>query len=71
MDRFYKTSIKFKATDIIRITADCPLVDSQSIDKLIDIYLRKKPDYLNNALPPNHSDGFDVEIFNFKTYSLK
>ena len=70
LDRFYKTSIKFKATDIIRITADCPLVDPQSIDKLIDIYLRKKPDYLNNALPPNHSDGFDVEIFNFKTLKL-
>ena len=70
LDRFYKTAIKFKATDIIRITADCPLVDPQSIDKLIDIYLKKKPDYLNNALPPSHADGFDVEIFNFKTLEL-
>ena len=70
LDRFYKTAVKFKATDIIRITADCPLVDPQSIDKLIDIYLKKKLDYLNNALSPSHADGFDVEIFNFKTLEL-
>ena len=67
LERFYNTAKKFKATDIIRITGDCPLIDPKIIDNLINLYLKKKIDYLNNAKPPYYSDGFDVEIFNFKT----
>ena len=65
LDRFYKTAIKYKATDIVRVTADCPLIDPKIIDNLIKLYLKKKVDYLNNAKAPNYSDGFDVEIFSF------
>ena len=36
LDRFYKTALYFKAKNIIRITADCPLVDYRLIKKLIN-----------------------------------
>ena len=34
---------------------------------MIDIFHRKKIDYFTNNYPPTFPDGFDVEIFNFKT----
>ena len=70
LDRYFKAAKKFKATDIVRITGDCPLIDPKIIDKMISIYLKKRPDYLNNALPPNFSDGFDVEIFPYTTLKI-
>ena len=33
VDRFYKTANKYKAKIIVRITADCPLVDAKIIDE--------------------------------------
>ncbi len=42
LERFYNTAKKFKATDIIRITGDCPLIDPKIIDNLINLYLKKK-----------------------------
>lgn len=35
LDRFYKTAIKYKPNIIVRITADCPIIDAKIIDKLI------------------------------------
>ena len=70
LDRYFKAAKKFRATDIIRITADCPLIDSKIIDKMVSIYLRDRPDYLNNAFPPKFSDGFEVEIFFFNALRL-
>ena len=37
------------------------------ISKMINIFHKKKIDYLTNNYPPTFPDGFDVEIFNFKT----
>ncbi len=67
LDRFYKTALKFKADNIVRITSDCPLVDPLLIDDFIKKFLEKKPDYLSNAIEPSYPDGLDIEIFNFKT----
>ena len=38
LDRFYKTAVKFKASDVIRITGDCPFIDPKIIDNLINLY---------------------------------
>ena len=42
LDRFYKTALKYKAKNIVRITGDCPLIDAQIVDKLIKFHLKKK-----------------------------
>jgi len=67
LDRYYKAAKMYNASDIIRITADCPLIDPGFIDRMISKYLKKRSDYLTNGFPPNYSDGFDVEIFSFNT----
>tara|TARA_A100001015_G_C15040944_1_gene739636 strand:- start:528 stop:2585 length:2058 start_codon:yes stop_codon:yes gene_type:complete len=77
LKRYYDVSKKNNAKIVIRITADCPLVDPNLIDKFLDIFKNKKPDYLANTFNldnlkkkynflKSYPDGFDVEIFTFK-----
>ena len=58
---------KFKVDNIVRITCDCPLVDTLLINKMLKKFNREKLDYLSNVFPTTFPDGFDIEIFNFKT----
>ena len=36
LDRYYQCAKKFNLKHIIRITADCPLIDPEIVDKVID-----------------------------------
>jgi glutamate-1-semialdehyde 2,1-aminomutase len=68
LKRYFDCAKKNSADIIIRITADCPLVDSQIIDNMIKIFKKNKNlDLLTNYSPPSYPDGLDVSIFNFKT----
>ena len=69
LDRFYQAARLFKAKDIIRITADCPLIDPQIIDDTIDCYFERGADYCSNALEETFPDGLDVSIFSFNALS--
>ena len=55
---------------IIRITADCPLVDPIVVDKCIKLHFMKKCDYTSNVLELTFPDGLDVEVFNLKSLIL-
>lgn len=70
LDRYYQTAKKFKANDIvIRLTGDCPLIDSGVVDLVVDFFKknRKKFDYVSNVRPPTFPDGIDTEVFSFET----
>jgi spore coat polysaccharide biosynthesis protein SpsF len=66
LSRYYHAFNKFKnklekLNAIVRITGDCPLIDSYLIDEVIKEYQAKGMDYV--ALSPDFSEGLDVEIF--------
>ena len=65
LDRFYKAAKKYKGVNIVRITADCPLLDYQIVDDVISNFFLKKVDYASNIHPPTFPDGLDVEVFKF------
>mgnify|MGYP002011505825 FL=1 len=68
LDRYYQASKYYSAKTIIRCTADCPLIDSEIIDKTIKLYLDTNVDYASNTCPPDlkrYPDGADVEVFSF------
>ncbi|MFX1282102.1 MAG: cytidylyltransferase domain-containing protein [Promethearchaeota archaeon] len=69
LDRFYQCAKLYTPEAIIRLTSDCPLIDSQWIDKLIQFYLDHKNeyDYFSNCLEPTLPDGLDVELIPFRT----
>jgi glutamate-1-semialdehyde 2,1-aminomutase len=65
LHRFYCAAKKYKISNIVRITSDCPLIDFKIVDQLINIFLYKNFDYASNINPPTFPDGLDVEVFKF------
>ena len=49
---------------IVRITADCPIIDPKLIDQCIKLHFNKKSDYTSNTLKLSFPDGLDVEVIN-------
>jgi spore coat polysaccharide biosynthesis protein SpsF len=68
LDRYFQAAKKFNLDHIVRITADCPLIDPAIVDKILKYYIDTnfKYDYLCNTLKPTFPDGMDVEIFSFE-----
>ena len=50
---------------IVRITADCPLIDPKLIDHCLKIHFKKKLDYTANTLNLSFPDGQDIEIISY------
>jgi len=62
LDRFYQAARLFKADQIVRITADCPLIDPKVIDAIVQRHLQAGNDYTSNTLIETFPDGEDVEV---------
>jgi len=67
LDRYYHASQAYPSEHIIRITGDCPVIDTDIVTEVINHHLRKKADYTSNCIPPTLPDGLDVEIFTKET----
>ena len=67
LSRFYDAAIQFHADVIIRLTADCPLVDPAVVDDIVGNFLQAQPmvDYMSNTIARSFSRGFDCEIMTF------
>jgi len=56
----------FKSDIIVELTGDCPLIDYELIDKIIDVYNNNNYDYVSNSHVRSYPDGFDVQVFSTK-----
>ncbi len=72
LKRHYESAKIHKADVVIKIPSDCPLVDPQTIDKVIDFYLKNntKYDFVSNLHPPSYPDGNDVEVMTMEVLEL-
>lgn len=66
LDRYYQCAKKFDIKTIIRITSDCPLVDPNIIDSIIQKFVKGNYDYATNCFPRMFPHGLDVEVFSFE-----
>jgi spore coat polysaccharide biosynthesis protein SpsF len=67
LDRYYQCAKEYNIKNIVRITADCPLIDPNVIDIVIQYFLDNKFDYVSNRIEPTYPDGLDVEVFSYET----
>ena len=65
--RFIDCANKNAIETIVRITADCPIIDPELIDSCVNLHFKRKSDYTTNTLKLSYPDGLDVEVFNLKT----
>lgn len=64
LDRYLQTARTHGADIVVRITGDCPLVDPELVDAMIERFKTADLDYLSNNNPPTYPDGLDIEVFN-------
>lgn len=62
LERYIQAAKAHGADVVVRITGDCPLVDSDLVDKCIQEFFSKGVDYFCNVVPPTYPDGLDVEV---------
>jgi len=62
LDRYYQVARLLKPRHVVRITADCPMLDPEVIDLVVASHLAGRADYTSNTLTPSYPDGEDVEV---------
>lgn len=73
LGRYYHCALETQAETIVRLTADCPLIDPVIIDKTIALFFSGNIDYASVNTPPGarkYPDGMDVEVFSFPALEL-
>lgn len=69
LDRYYQTARQAKADVVVRVTADCPVIDPGLIDDVVKTLLEGEYDFVCNRLPPpwhrTYPIGLDVEACMF------
>ena len=66
LDRYYRAAEQTEATVVVRLTADCPMLDPGVIDRVVATFRSGGFDYVSNVLEPSYPDGLDVEVFGRK-----
>lgn len=62
LDRYYQAARLFGGSHIVRIKADCPLIDAEVVDEAIQLHLSSGADYTGNTLQRTYPVGQDVEV---------
>jgi spore coat polysaccharide biosynthesis protein SpsF len=64
LGRFCLAARETKAEAVVRVTADCPLLDPEVSGRVLAEYLGRRPgvDYVSNVHPATYPDGLDTEV---------
>lgn len=65
LDRFYQTANQYQPEWVVRVTSDCPLLDSRVVDQVVRKAIERNVDYCSNSIIEDFPDGQDVEMFKF------
>lgn len=65
LERYFLAAQHFNLDHVMRITADCPLIDPVICAHLIEIYYKEHADYA--FLSPQYAEGLDAEVMSFDT----
>jgi len=66
LDRYYQVAKINQPQRVVRVTADCPAIDSGVVDKVIERHRVSGADYVSNTVTRSYPIGCDVEVFSFE-----
>jgi len=66
LDRYYQCARQYGADVVVRITADCPMIDPAVIDQAVTTFSQRKADYASNGLQRSFPRGLDTEVVSFE-----
>jgi spore coat polysaccharide biosynthesis protein SpsF (cytidylyltransferase family) len=67
LDRFYRAACHYRASNIVRLKSDCPLIDAALVDEVVARHLKEGNDYTGTTLFRSYPLGQDVEALTFCT----
>jgi spore coat polysaccharide biosynthesis protein SpsF len=67
LSRYYGASRENKLEAVVRVTSDCPCIDPEVVDLVIDRHISEKADFTSNVLTRTFPHGMDTEVMNFNT----
>lgn len=72
LSRYYFAAKEADADVVVRVTSDCPLLDSGVTEEIVKFYLDNYPkyEYVSNTLDRTYPRGLDTEVFSFKALEL-
>ena len=62
LDRYYQAARSFSAEVIVRLTADCPLLDPKVIDRVVRFFQAGDYDYVSIGIERTYPEGLDTEV---------
>ncbi|ADD67246.1 acylneuraminate cytidylyltransferase [Denitrovibrio acetiphilus DSM 12809] len=66
LNRYTKTAEAFGADIVVRVTSDCPCIDPDIIDTMVEFYKNDGTfDYISNNRPRVYAHGLDAEVIRF------
>ncbi|MBU3126666.1 cytidylyltransferase domain-containing protein [Clostridium tagluense] len=72
LSRYYYAAKENNADVVVRVTSDCPLIDSEVTEKIITHYINSKDqyDYVSNTIERTYPRGLDTEVFSFEALEM-
>jgi glutamate-1-semialdehyde 2,1-aminomutase len=66
LSRYYQAARQYTPNLVVRVTGDCPLIDPQLVDLVVDLCKSAGAEFGSNTKPPTYPDGLDVEVFSYE-----
>lgn len=67
LSRYYLAARENNSDLVVRITGDCPCIDAEVVDSVVERHIATKADFTLNTLPRTFPHGLDTEVLNFDT----
>ena len=64
LDRYYQAAKRYNTKHIMRLTADCPLIDPDICDSIADTYFESGVDYIRTG--ETFAEGLDCEVISLR-----
>ncbi len=64
LDRYYHAALEYNVKTVVRVCADCPLIDPEIVDMVIEEYLEGGHDHV--GIEKSFPHGLDSEVFSFE-----